>query len=133
MNWKHLLGSGATAGAMIAILMIVNVISGVTGYGFAVAMLSFLVVVLIPPFLIKKIWEEEFNTDLRLSYLIPVSFLTFIIPILGPAFGGSSMGLEWIILIPMGAAGGAFWSLPFAAWSQFRSSSDSVLRSSESE
>ena len=43
------------------------------------------------------------------------------------------MSLEWIILIPMGAAGGALWSLPFAAWSQFRGGLDSVQTSSESE
>ena len=133
MNWKHILGSGATSGAMIAMLMIVNVISGVTEFGFELAMLSFLAVILIPPFLTRKIWEEEFNIELRLSHLIPVSFLTFIIPILGPAFGGSSMSLEWMILIPMGAAGGALWSLPFAAWSKFRGGLDSVQPSSESE
>ena len=80
-------------------------------------MLSFLAVMLIPPYALKKAKPDETS----LVHLIPVAFLTFIIPVLGATFGGPNMGLEWLVLIPLAAAGGAFWSLPFAGWNYFRS------------
>jgi len=118
MNWKKILLFGSLNGAMISILMILNIISKVTdGTPFAVAMLSFLAVILIPPFVLKKARPDETN----LIHLIPVAFLTFIMPVLGASFGGPDMGLEWLILIPLGAFGGAIWSLPFAAWNYYKS------------
>ncbi len=125
MNWKHILGSGAMSGAMIAILMILLIALGDLGEiifaSFASAMLSFLMIILIPPFLTREIWEKQFNLRPSLKHLVPVSFLTFILPVLGPAFGGPSLGPEWLILIPMAAVGGIFWSLPFAGWDYYSS------------
>ena len=119
MNWKDSLLFGSLNGAMMAVLMIVNVISGVTdGASFQVAMLSFLVVILIPPFLLKKVKSDEIS----LIQLIPVSFLTFILPVFGSAFGGPEMGLEWLVLIPLAALGGAIWSFPFAVWNYYKNS-----------
>ena len=116
MNWKNILLFGSINGAMMAILMILNVISSVTEVGFVVAMLSFLAVILIPPFVLKQVKP----TETSLIHLIPVAFLTFIIPVIGAAFGGPDMGPEWLVLIPLAAVGGAFWSLPFAGWNYFK-------------
>ena len=102
----------------MAILMILNVISGMTDdVDFALAMLSFLAVILIPPLILKRAKPNEIN----LFHLIPVAFLTFIIPVFGAAFGGPDMGPEWLVLIPIAALGGAFWSIPFAAWNYWKS------------
>tara|TARA_Y100000739_G_C20548060_1_gene436862 strand:- start:655 stop:1044 length:390 start_codon:yes stop_codon:yes gene_type:complete len=119
MNWKDSLLFGSLNGAMMAVLMIVNVISRVTdGASFEVTMLSFLVVILIPPFLLKKFKSDEIS----LIQLIPVSFLTFILPVFGAVLGGPDMGFEWLVLIPMAALGGAIWSFPFAGWNYYKNS-----------
>ena len=118
MSWKNILLSGSVNGGLMAILMILNVISGVTDdVDFALAMLSFLAVILIPPFSLKRAKPNEVS----LIHLIPVAFLTFVIPVFGAAFGGPDMGPEWLVLIPIAAVGGAFWSLPFAGWSYYKS------------
>ena len=117
MGWKNIILFGSVNGGLMAILMILNVISNVTDdVDFALAMLSFLAVILIPPFSLKQAKPNEVS----LVHLIPVSFLTFIIPVFGAVFGGPDMGPEWLVLIPIAAVGGAFWSLPFAAWDYFR-------------
>ena len=117
MSWKNILLFGSLNGGLMAILMILNVISGLTdGVDFVLAMLSFLAVILVPPFILKQVKPNEVS----LVHLIPVAFLTFIIPVFGAVFGGPDMGPEWLVLIPIAAVGGAFWSLPFAAWDYFR-------------
>ena len=121
MSWKNILLSGSITGGLIGFLMILNVMSGVTEFGFGIAMLSFLAVILIPAFLVKRTFPQIIEGEASLKHLIPISFLTFILPILGPAFGGGDMGLDWLILVPMGAVGGIFWSLPFAGWSYYKS------------
>jgi hypothetical protein len=122
MSWKNILLFGSMNGGLMAILMIFNVISGLTdSVDFVFAMLSFLAVILTPPFILKKAKPN----DVSLVHLIPVSFLTFIIPVFGAVFGGPDMGPEWLVLIPIAAVGGAFWSLPFAAWDYFRGSKSS--------
>tara|TARA_B100000287_G_scaffold52895_1_gene46590 strand:- start:1250 stop:1624 length:375 start_codon:yes stop_codon:yes gene_type:complete len=120
MNWKKILLFGSINGAMIAILMIINVVSRVTdGTSSGVAMFSFLAVILIPPFVLKKAKPDEIS----MVHLIPVSFLTFIFPVIGAAFGGPDIGPEWLILIPLGALGGALWSLPFVGWNYYKNRS----------
>ena len=122
MSWKIILFFGSVNGGLMAILMILNVISNVTdNVDFALAMLSFLAVIFIPPLTLKQVKPNEVS----LVHLIPVSFLTFIIPVFGAVFGGPDMGPEWLVLIPIAAVGGVFWSLPFAAWDYFRASKSS--------
>ncbi len=122
VNWKQILAAGAMSGAIIAILMILLIAVGDFVFEFfATAMLSFVSIILIPPFLTRKFWEEKLNLRPSMKHLVPVSFFTFCFPVLGPAFGGPSMGPEWLILIPMAAIGGIFWSLPFAGWDYYRS------------
>ena len=125
VNWKHILGSGATNGALLAILMIALIALGdVVFRAFATAMLSFLAIILISPFLTRKIWERQFNVRPNWSHLIPVSFLTFFLPVLGPSFGGPSLSVlsYWLLLPVFAAAGGVLRSLPFAGWSYFKGS-----------
>ena len=136
MGWKNILLFGSVNGGLMAILMILNVISGATDdVDFALAMLSFLAVILIPPFILKRAKPN----DVSLVHLITVAFLTFIIPVFGAVFGGPDMGPEWLVLIPIAAVGGAFWSLPFAGWSFFKErksvqiEDSTIIRLSESE
>ena len=48
-------------------------------------------------------------------FLVLVAFLTLIIPVLGPVFGGTGNWNEVPIITFMGLVGGAVWSVPFAA------------------
>ena len=121
VGWKRTFGVGATNGAIIAIMLILLIILGDLIFDFfPIIMLSFLLVILIPPFISREIWKEGDDVYPSLFHAIPVSFLTFIFPLLGPVFGGGDMGLDWLILIPIGAAGGTFWSIPFAIVSYFK-------------
>ncbi|MCH2441548.1 MAG: hypothetical protein MK169_03780 [Candidatus Thalassarchaeum sp.] len=117
MERVPLILAGAANGAILATLMILLLIipDDIVFGTFPVAMLSFLIIILIPPFLIKKICTERFNVNPSLKHLIPVSFLTFFLPILGPAFGGPSLNVisYWLSLIVAAALGGAIWSIPF--------------------
>ena len=51
--------------------------------------------------------------------LIIVAILTTIIPVLGPAFGGTGKEPVWQFGA-MGLIGGLIWSLPFFLWRLFR-------------
>ena len=117
MDWTKALLFGSINGAVMAILMIINVMSSVTELGFSVAMISFLAVILLPPFALKKAKPDEIS----LVHLLPVSFFTFLFPVFGASFGGPDMGPEWLQLIPLAAVGGAVWSLPFACWAYWKS------------
>jgi len=106
-------------GAMIALLMLLLIFLDDIVFGaFVIAVLSFLSIILIPPFLTRIIWEELLNVRPSLTHLIPVSFLTFIIPLFGASFGGPSLSdlSYWLMLPLLAAVGGALWSLPFAGW-----------------
>ncbi|HIB24244.1 MAG TPA: hypothetical protein EYO22_05995 [Candidatus Poseidoniales archaeon] len=55
-----------------------------------------------------------------MKHLIPVAYLTFLIPVLGVSFGAPNSNLETLATIVMlGAIGGAFWSLPYVLWAYF--------------
>lgn len=54
----------------------------------------------------------------RMAQLIPVAFLTFIIPVLGPVFGGNGGSREIPLMMLMGAVGGVFWSMPCVLWAR---------------
>jgi len=112
------------SGAIIAILMILLLAFGDFVFEFfATAMLSFLSIILIPPLLTRKIWEGQLNVRPSLLHLIPVSFLTFILPVFGASFGGPSLSVlsYWLMLPIFAAGGGVFWSLPFAGWNYYNS------------
>lgn len=121
MNWKQTLLAGAATGALVAVFMVLNIKLDVAFSSFETAVVSFLTVILASAFIVKKISLSIECCEPRLKHLIPVAFLTFIMPILGPLFGAPNMGLEVVVTITaMGAVGGAFWSTPFAIWNHYK-------------
>lgn len=122
LNWKQTLLTGAATGALVALFMVLNVKIDIAFASFPTAILSFLVVILASAFSVKKISQTIDCCEPSLKHLIPVAFLTFIIPVLGPIIGAPNMGLEVVVtIICMGAIGGLFWSTPFAIWCYFKS------------
>ena len=125
MNWKNILLSGLITGGLIGSLMSLNLLSGVTGIGFEVAMFSFLAVILISAFTVKRIFPKITGDDVSLKHLIPISFLTFMIPVFGISAGSLNSDLSTLAtVIFIGTIGGGFWSIPFAIWNYFRNGSD---------
>ena len=51
--------------------------------------------------------------------LLAVAYLTLLIPVLGPAFGGTGSEPIWAFGA-LGLVGGLVWSTPFALWVLFR-------------
>ena len=94
---------------------------------FGAAVAVFLGMIVVSAFTVKKISQRIGCCDPSLKQLIPISFLTFILPVLGPAFGAGNSDLDTLaILILLGTIGGVFWATPFALWNHFRNrSSDS--------
>ena len=58
-------------------------------------------------------------TKSRLKNLVAVAYLTLLIPVLGPAFGGTGTEPIWLFG-GLGLVGGLVWSTPFALWVLFR-------------
>ena len=58
-------------------------------------------------------------TKTNMFILIIIAILTTIIPVLGPAFGGTGKEPVWQFGA-MGLIGGLIWSLPFFLWRLFR-------------
>jgi len=57
-----------------------------------------------------------------LKHLIPVAYLTLLIPVLFTSMGAPNSNLVTLATIVMlGAIGGIFWSTPFALWSYYKS------------
>ena len=67
-----------------------------------------------------------------LKQILPIAFLTFIIPLLGATFGAPNMGIKSILtLIGLGLAGGAVWGVPFAVWNRFKNQKETIIIESE--
>ena len=58
-------------------------------------------------------------TRSRIVILLPVAYLTLLIPVLGPAFGGTGSEPIWVFGA-LGLIGGLVWSTPFASWALLR-------------
>jgi len=85
---------------------------------FSSALAIFIAMILTSAFVVKKISQRIGFCEPNLKQLIPVSFLTFLLPILGASFGAPNSDLDTIVsIILLGTAGGVFWSSPFALWS----------------
>ena len=122
MHWKKTLSTGSAAGASVGFLMSLSGFFEIefnSGWGFLASVLA---IILLSAFGVKTISERAGFCEPSLKHLVPVSFATFVIPVLGPAFGAGSTGLDYVgALIALGAIGGLFWSIPFAGWSHFKS------------
>jgi hypothetical protein len=122
MEWKKPLLTGAAVGASVGFLVSLNGFFDI-GYGsFGGFLASIIAFILLSAFGVKIISEKTGFCEPSLKHLIPVSFLTFVIPVFGPALGAGSTGPEYVgALIVFGAVGGLFWSTPFVGWSYYKS------------
>lgn len=122
MNLKHTFATGAGTGAILASLVALIMLTiGLEIPSFGAALAVFLGMIIVSAFAVKKISQRIGCCDPSLKQLIPISFLTFILPILGAAFGAPNSDLDTLaILILLGTIGGLFWTTPFALWNHFR-------------
>ena len=74
-------------------------------------------VALVTPALIAVI--VALVTRSRIVMLLAVAYLTLLIPVLGPAFGGTGSEPIWAFGA-LGLVGGLVWSTPFALWALLR-------------
>ena len=58
-------------------------------------------------------------TKSRIVIVLSVAYLTLLIPVLGPAFGGTGSEPIWAFAA-LGLVGGLVWSTPFALWMLLR-------------
>ena len=132
MNWKSIFLTGALTGTFVGLLMVVitHIPLGNDSDGYKITVMyhwstALLVVIGIPlvsAFGVNIISKMSGCCEPSLKHLIPVAYLTFLIPVLGVSFGAPNSNLETLATIVMlGTIGGIFWSTPFAAWSYFKS------------
>ena len=132
MNWKTIFLTGAAIGTFAGLLMTVisHIPLGNDSDGYKITVMyhwssALLVVIGIPlvsAFGVNKISKMSGCCEPSLKHLIPVAYLTFLIPVLGVSFGAPNSNLVTLATIVMlGAIGGIFWSTPFALWSYYKS------------
>ena len=123
MSWKNTLALGAITGMIVAIFIIaVFVLAGIDPGSFAGLCGGFFVMAALSAITVDQISKRTNLPDANLKTLIPVGFLTSIIPLVGATFGLPNSGLESLVtLVALGAAGGIFWSLPVVCWDYFKS------------
>ena len=132
MNRKNIFLTGAALGTFVALLM--TVISHIplghdsdgdkitVMYHWQSALLVVIAIPLISAFAVKKIAKMRECCEPSLKFLIPVAYLTFLIPVLGTSFGAPNSDLDTLAtIVILGTIGGIFWSTPSAAWSYFKS------------
>ena len=132
MNWKNISVTGAATGASVGLLISLNGFFEI-GFGSFGGFLAYVFgSILLSAFGVKIISQKIDCCEPSLKHLIPVSFLTFFMPVLGPAIGAPSSGLDYVgILIIFGAIGGLFWSTPFAIWNYYKSRGNDLGDESE--
>ncbi len=123
MNWKNMLVSGAITGALLAAFIIfVFVLAEIDPGSEAGLCGGFFLLIAVSAALANQISKRAGWPETDLKILIPVGFLTSIIPIFGATLGLPNNGLiSLATLVLLGAVGGIFWSLPFAGWNYFKS------------
>ena len=123
MNWKNILVSGACTGILAAtFIIIVFVLAEIDPGSFAGLCGGFFVLAALPAAIVNQISKQAGWPDVPLKILIPVGFLTMIMPLLGATFGLPNSSLTSLAtLVALGAVGGIFWSLPFVGWNYLKS------------
>ena len=132
MNWKTIFLAGAAIGTSVGLLMTVisHIPLGNDSDGYKITVMyhwssALLVVIGIPlvsAFGVNKISKMSGCCEPSLKHLIPVAYLTFLIPVLTTSGGAPNSNLVTLATIVMlGAIGGIFWSTPFALWSYYKS------------
>ena len=132
MNWKNIFVTGASSGASVGFLISLNGFFDI-GFGAFAGFVGYtLGSILLSAFGVKIISQKIDCCEPSLKHLVPVSFLTFFLPVVGPAVGAPSSGLDYVgILIIFGAIGGIFWSTPFALWSYYKSRGNQSIPSGD--
>jgi len=123
MNWKNILVSGACTGILAAtFIIIVFVLAEIDPGSFAGLCGGFFVLAALPAAIVNQISKQAGWPEVPLKILIPVGFLTMIMPLLGATFGLPNSNLDSLVtLVALGAVGGIFWSLPFVGWNYLKS------------
>ena len=132
MNWKTIFLAGALTGTFVGLLMtvITHIPLGNDSDGYQITVMyhwesALLVVIGIPlvsAFGVNKISKMSGCCEPSLKHLIPVAYLTLLIPVLFSSMGAPNSNLVTLATIVMlGAIGGIFWSTPFALWSYYKS------------
>ena len=132
MNWKTIFLTGAAIGTFVGLLMTVisHIPLGNDSDGYQITVMyhwqsALLVVIGIPlmsAFGVNKISKMSGCCEPSLKHLIPVAYLTLLIPVLFSSMGAPNSNLVTLATIVMlGTIGGIFWSTPFAIWSYYKS------------
>ena len=129
MNWKHTLGAGAGIGATQAILaVLLFMIIGVDPGSFQGLFAIFFGMAFISAFIANQILQSISCPKQSLKQLIPIAFLTSIIPLFGVLFGAPNSDLTTLMqIVIIGVVGGLFWSTPFSSWNFYKHRSNLLL------
>ena len=131
MRKRDLIFAGMVTGTCVGLLMVIitNIPLGSTSdgskitimYHWSGALLTLIGIPLVSAFSVKYGSRKLNCCEPSLKQLIPVSFLTLFLPILGASFGAPNSDLDTLAtIILLGAIGGAFWSLPYVLLSHFK-------------
>ena len=123
MSWKNTLLFGAITGMLVAIfILVIFVLAGIDPGSFAGLCGGFFLLATLSATIVVQISKRTNLPDAKLKTLIPVGFLTSIIPLVGATFGLPNSNLaSLVMLLALGAAGGIFWRLPIVGWDYFKS------------
>ena len=122
MNWKNIILSGAATGAILAVLiLIVFILPELDPGSMAVLCGGWFSLSVLSAYSVNQLSKYAEWPEVNLKILIPIAFLTSIMPLFGPIFGMPNHELMTLAtVVAMGAFGGFCWSIPFAVWSWFR-------------
>ena len=123
MSWKNTFLFGAITGMLVAIFILgIFVLAEIDPGSFAGLCGGYFVLAALSATIVVQISKRTNLPEARLKTLIPVGFLTSIIPLFGATFGLPNSNLASLVtLLALGAAGGIFWSLPIVGWDYFKS------------
>mgnify|MGYP003301153898 FL=1 len=123
MDWKQTLAGGSATGVVLAVLVsLIMIVGGLEPPSFGAAIAVFIGMIFLSAYSVKKISQSMGWFDPSLKALIPVSTMTFILPLLGATFGAPNSDFTTLaFLVLLGLLGGIFWSLPLAGWAYYSS------------
>jgi hypothetical protein len=136
MGKRDIIFAGIATGTFVGILMVIitNIPLGSDSdgskitimYHWSGALLTVIGIPLVSAFSVKYGSRKLNCCEPSLKHLIPVAYLTFLIPVLGISFGAPNSDLDTLAtIILLGAIGGAFWSLPYLLLSHFKKTDSS--------
>ena len=140
MGKRDIIFAGIATGTFVGILMVIitNIPLGSDSdgskitimYHWSGALLTVIGIPLVSAFSVKYGSRKLNCCEPSLKHLIPVAYLTFLIPVLGISFGAPNSDLDTLAtIILLGAIGGAFWSLPYLLWALIKPNSNHTTTS----